>query len=119
LETGYRVLQNAASDFPVLTEKRLILHPAPIGGHVHAGLKTGLVDGFKCFEYDELIQRDKTSLDIFWLKDESVEDSANIPAQEVLAQDILENLQAALEQFAGIYEELERGMDRSKFAESV
>jgi len=61
---------------------------------------------FKCFNYDELIQRDKTSLDIFWLKDDSLEDSANLPAPDILAQDILENLQAAMEQFGGIYEEL-------------
>jgi type I restriction enzyme M protein len=61
---------------------------------------------FKCFNYDELIQRDKTSLDIFWLKDDSLEDSANLPAPDILAQDILENLQAAMEQFSGIYEEL-------------
>ncbi len=59
---------------------------------------------FRCFTYDELMQRDKTSLDIFWLKDDSLEDSANLPAPDVLAQDIMENLQAALEQFAGIYE---------------
>jgi type I restriction enzyme M protein len=64
---------------------------------------------FKCFDYDALVQRDKTSLDIFWLKDESLEDSANLPAPEVLAQDILENLQAAMEQFGGIYEALEAG----------
>lgn len=61
---------------------------------------------FKCFNYDELIQRDKTSLDIFWLKDDSLEVSANLPAPDILAQDILENLQAAMEQFGGIYEEL-------------
>lgn len=35
---------------------------------------------FKVFTYDELMQRDKVSLDIFWLKDESLEDSANLPA---------------------------------------
>lgn len=64
---------------------------------------------FKSFDYDELIQRDKTSLDIFWLKDDSLEDSANLPAPEVLAQDILENLQAATVQFSGIYESLEVG----------
>ncbi len=62
---------------------------------------------FKCFDYDALIQRDKTSLDIFWLKDDSLEDSANLPAPEILAQDIAENLQSALEQFIGIYDELE------------
>ncbi len=62
---------------------------------------------FKCFNYDELIQRDKTSLDIFWLKDDSLEDSANLPAPDILALDIMENLQAAIEQFNGIYEALE------------
>jgi type I restriction enzyme M protein len=61
---------------------------------------------FKCFDYDELIQRDKVNLDIFWLKDESLEDTANLPAPEVLAQDIVENLQNALEQFSSIVEEL-------------
>jgi type I restriction enzyme M protein len=52
------------------------------------------------------MQRDKVSLDIFWLKDDSLEDSANLPAPEVLAQEISENLQAALEQFNSIYESL-------------
>jgi len=62
---------------------------------------------FKVFPYDELIQRDKVNLDIFWLKDESLEDSENLPAPEVLARDISENLQSAFEQFVGIQEELE------------
>jgi type I restriction enzyme M protein len=61
---------------------------------------------FRAFTYDELMQRDKVSLDIFWLKDDSLEDSANLPAPEVLAQEISENLQAALEQFNSIYESL-------------
>jgi type I restriction enzyme M protein len=61
---------------------------------------------FKSFTYDELMQRDKVSLDIFWLKDDSLEDSANLPAPEILAQEISENLQAALEQFNSIYEAL-------------
>ena len=61
---------------------------------------------FKSFTYDELLQRDKVSLDIFWLKDDSLEDSANLHAPEVLAQEIAENLGAALEQFNGIYEAL-------------
>ena len=64
---------------------------------------------FKAFSYDDLIQRDKISLDIFWLKDESLEDSENLPAPEVLAQDIAENLEAALEQFSSIQEDLEAG----------
>jgi type I restriction enzyme M protein len=53
-----------------------------------------------------LIQRDKASLDIFWLKDDSLEDSENLPEPEVLAAEIVENLEAALEQFKSIYEEL-------------
>jgi type I restriction enzyme M protein len=65
-------------------------------------------DRFKAFGYDELIQRDKASLDVFWLKDESIEDSANLPPPQVLAQEISENLQAALEQFNGILSDLEQ-----------
>jgi type I restriction enzyme M protein len=61
---------------------------------------------FRAFDYEELVGRDKANLDIFWLKDESLEDSENLPAPEVLAAEIMENLEAALEQFASIYEEL-------------
>ncbi|MEW6304906.1 MAG: N-6 DNA methylase, partial [Verrucomicrobiota bacterium] len=43
---------------------------------------------FKCFTYDELIKRDKVNLDIFWLKDEALEESANLPAPELIAQEI-------------------------------
>jgi type I restriction enzyme M protein len=51
--------------------------------------------------------RDKVNLDIFWLRDESLEDSANLPDPDVLALEIVEDLQAALAQFSGIYETLE------------
>jgi type I restriction enzyme M protein len=61
---------------------------------------------FRGFSYDELMQRDKVSLDIFWLKDESIEDSENLPEPDVLAREIAQNLEAALEQFSGIYEDL-------------
>ena len=43
--------------------------------------------------------RDKASLDIFWLKDDSLADSDNLPPPDVIAQEIVEDLQAALEQF--------------------
>ncbi len=62
---------------------------------------------FKAFDYDELMQRDKVSLDIFWLKDESLEDSENLPDPDTLARGIAENLEVALEEFRGIYEDLE------------
>lgn len=57
---------------------------------------------FKCFTYDELMQRDKINLDIFWLKDESLEDAENLPDPDVIAQEIAENLEVALEQFRSI-----------------
>ncbi len=57
---------------------------------------------FRAFSYDELMARDKASLDIFWLRDESLEDSENLPAPEVIAAEIVEDLQAALDQFAAI-----------------
>jgi type I restriction enzyme M protein len=63
-------------------------------------------ESFKAFEYKDLIQRDKANLDIFWLKDESLEDTENLPAPEILAAEIAENLQSALEQFNSIIEEL-------------
>jgi type I restriction enzyme M protein len=53
---------------------------------------------FKSFTYDELIARDKTNLDILWLKDDSIVDAADLPAPEVIAEEILESLQSAAEQ---------------------
>ena len=61
-------------------------------------------DRFKPFSYDELMQRDKVSLDIFWLRDESLEDTENLPEPDELAGEIAANLAAALEQFQNIYE---------------
>jgi type I restriction enzyme M protein len=61
---------------------------------------------FKSFAYEELTKRDKLNLDIFWLKDEALEESANLPAPEVIATDIAADLEAALEQFATIAEDL-------------
>ncbi|HEU4771529.1 MAG TPA: N-6 DNA methylase [Candidatus Udaeobacter sp.] len=57
---------------------------------------------FKSFTYEQLLKRDKLNLDIFWLKDESLEDSANLPAPDVIAAEIVEDLEAALSQFAAI-----------------
>jgi type I restriction enzyme M protein len=61
---------------------------------------------FKAFTYEELVKRDKVNLDIFWLKDEALEESANLPPPEVIAADIAADLEAALEQFATIAEDL-------------
>jgi type I restriction enzyme M protein len=61
---------------------------------------------WRAYDYDELINRDKASLDIFWLRDESLEESDNLPDPEVLAQEIVEDLEAALEQFREIAADL-------------
>ena len=50
--------------------------------------------------YEDLVKGDKANLDIFWLKDDGLEDSANLPAPEIIAAEIAEDLQAALDQFA-------------------
>lgn len=61
---------------------------------------------FRRFSYEELAQRDKLNLDIFWLKDDSLEDIDSLPEPDVLAAEIVENLEAALEQFRSVSQEL-------------
>ena len=61
---------------------------------------------WRSYNYDELVSRDKASLDIFWLKDESLEASDNLPDPDVIAQEIVEDLEAALEQFREIVADL-------------
>lgn len=63
-------------------------------------------DRFKRFTYDELAARNKLSLDISWLKDDSLEDVDNLPAPDIIAAEIVDNLEAALDQFRGVAEAL-------------
>jgi type I restriction enzyme M protein len=63
---------------------------------------------FHAFAYDELVKRDKANLDIFWLKDASLEESANLPDPDVIAAEIVEDLEAALEQFRAIEEDVSK-----------
>jgi type I restriction enzyme M protein len=56
-------------------------------------------DRFRRFSYDELIKRDKINLDIFWLKDDSLDDPDLLPAPDEIAAEIVESLEAALERF--------------------
>jgi type I restriction enzyme M protein len=69
---------------------------------------------FKRFAYDELVARDKASLDIFWLRDESLEDVENLPAPAVIAAEIVEELEAALAEFALIAESLGQARSEEK-----
>ncbi len=65
------------------------------------------------YSYEDIMARDKASLDIFWLKDDSLADSDNLPAPDVIAQEIVEDLQAALEQFKLIAGDLGAEVDES------
>jgi len=65
---------------------------------------------FRYFAYDELIARDKASLDIFWLKDDSLDNLDNLPPPDVLALEIIDHLEAALASFR----EVAAGLSRNK-----
>ena len=64
-------------------------------------------DRFHAFDYEELIEREHVNLDIFWLKEDSVEDAADLPTPDVLVAEITENLETALAQFQNIQAELD------------
>ena len=64
---------------------------------------------FRRFSYDDLVKRDKVSLDIFWLRDESMEDTDSLPPPDEIAEEIVEDLRAALEQLEEIAGDLAEG----------
>jgi type I restriction enzyme M protein len=57
---------------------------------------------WRCYSYEELLKRDKLSLDLFWIKDKSLTDTDSLPAPGVLAAEIADDLEAALAQFSKI-----------------
>ena len=57
---------------------------------------------FKKFTYEDILARDKTNLDVFWLKDDSLADLDNLPEPEIIAAEIIENLEAALDMFKSV-----------------
>ena len=63
---------------------------------------------FKCFAYEEILKRDKTNLDIFWVKDESLDDLAKLPDPNIIANELVDDLEDALEQLREISDDLER-----------
>lgn len=62
---------------------------------------------WKPFAYDELVARDKVNLDLTWLRDESLEDADNLPAPDIIAREIVEDLTAALAEFEAVAASLE------------
>ena len=67
----------------------------------------GESERFRAFDYDDLIARDKVNLDIFWLRDESLEDLDSLPAPEIIVAEIVESLRAALLLFEEVAAELD------------
>ena len=63
---------------------------------------------WRSFSYEELIARDKTSLDVFWLRDKSLTDLDNLPEPDELAEEIIENLEAGLSSFREVLAGLEK-----------
>ena len=70
---------------------------------------TNLEGRWRKFSYEELVARDKTSLDVFWLKDKSLTDLDNLPEPDDLAEEIIENLEAGLNSFREVLAGLRRG----------
>ena len=60
------------------------------------------------FDVKDILERDKTSLDLFWIKDKSLADLDNLPDPDELAVDIIENLQSALESFQELQAQLKK-----------
>ena len=69
---------------------------------------------FRYVSYDELIARDKTSLDIFWLKDESLDSLDDLPPPAVLQQEIVDHLEAALAAFRDVAAALPREVEPAR-----
>ncbi len=63
---------------------------------------------WKAYPYEDLVGRDKANLDLVWLRDASLEDADALPAPEILAREIVDDLEAALAEFAAVAESLER-----------
>ena len=61
---------------------------------------------WRCYTYDEILKRDKLSLDLFWIKDQSLTDTDSLPAPDILAAEIADELEAAFDLFTKIAKKL-------------
>jgi type I restriction enzyme M protein len=75
--------------------------PSDIQRHESAGAR------WRSYSVEELLARDKASLDIFWLKDDSLSDSDNLPPPGDIAAEIIEDLQSALDQLKELEADLQ------------
>jgi type I restriction enzyme M protein len=69
---------------------------------------------WRCYTYDEILKRDKLSLDLFWIKDKSLTDSEALPAPDILAAEIADELEAAFELFSKIAAKLPKSTARAE-----
>ncbi len=79
---------------------------ADLDDFVHCFNERKETERFKRFSSEDLFTRDKLNLDLFWLKDDSLEDIEALPEPSVIAEEIVENLEAALEQFRSVVSEI-------------
>lgn len=62
------------------------------------------------YAYAEILKRDKLSLDLFWIKDQSLTDTDSLPAPDILAAEIADELQSAFELFSKIAAKLPKSV---------
>ena len=57
---------------------------------------------WRSYTYDEILKRDKLSLDLFWIKDQSLTDTESLPPPDIIATEIADELETALQMFSKI-----------------
>lgn len=87
--------------YPRVSPPRLACHKSRAG--VLWRVVTGL---FRRFTYEKHAAQDQLNLDIFWLEVDSLKGLGRPPKPDMIAEEIVENLEAALEHFRGVHEEL-------------
>lgn len=96
----HHTLKRKAMQFEDLAEFIECYNPKNRNARVETWNPDSNLDGrWRKYSYEELIARDKTSLDIFWLKDKSLTDLDNLPEPDELAEGIIESLEAGLNSF--------------------
>jgi type I restriction enzyme M protein len=67
---------------------------------------------WRCYTYDEIVKRDKLSLDLFWIKDKSLTDTDSLPAPDIIAAEIADELEAAFGLFSKIAAKLPKSVGK-------
>lgn len=90
------------------------MHSADRAGEMHKRAPTWSEENpdgrWRCYSLEEIQKRDKLSLDLFWLKDQSLTDTDALPPPDVIATEIADELEAAFELFSGIAKKLPKSV---------